>query len=106
MNIDGKEHKGVYALADRWWFNVLCFSKKVYKTKESAINKFKELEPRPIEKIYENHIRFLWKTEYIDEYDDSYTMPVGGFFETDKKGKGAIDCWIIESHHYPNEIWI
>jgi hypothetical protein len=107
MELDGKQHKGVYSLADRWWFNILCFSKKIFKTKESAIEKFKELEPREIEKVYESHIRFLWKTEYVDDYDDgSYTIPVGGFFITNKKGKGAIDCWIIESKHHPDEFWV
>ena len=105
MEIDGKEHKGVYALADRWWFNVLCFSKKEFKTQESAIEKFKDLNLCDVHKVYEGHIRFLWKTEYVDEYDDSYTLPIGGFFKTDKKGKGSIDCWIVEGLPYVEEIW-
>lgn len=108
MILNGKEHKGVYALEDGWFLNQLCFSKKIYKTKESAIEKFKELEPkREIGVVYESYIRFLWKTEIVDDYEDgSYTIPVGGFFKTDKIGKGAIDCWIIEPKQEPDEFWV
>lgn len=107
MKIDGKEYKGVYALADGWFLNQLCFSKKIY-TKEQAIEMYKKIEPkREIGVIYENYIRFLWKTEIVDDYEDgSYTMPVGGFFKTDKIGRGAIDCWIIEPKREPDEFWV
>lgn len=51
MKIDGKEYKGVYALEDGWWFNQLCFSKKIY-TKEQAIeiidNQIKEIKGREV----------------------------------------------------------
>ena len=108
MILNGKEHKGVYALEDGWFFNQLCFSKKIYKTKESAIEKFKELDPkREIGVVYESYIRFLWKSLLVEEYDYiGYYMPVGGFFKTDKKGRGVIDCWIIEPNQEPDEFWV
>lgn len=107
MKIEGKEYKGVYALEDGWFLNQLCFSKKIY-TKEQAIEMYKQIEPkREIDLVYESYIRFLWKTELVDDYEDgSYYVPVGGFFKTDKIGKGAIDCWIIEPKHEPSEFWI
>ena len=108
MNINGKEYKGVYALEDGWFLNQLCFSKKIFKTKESAIEIFKKLEPkREIGVVYESYIRFLWKTLLVDEYDYiGYYMPVGGFFKVDKGGKGAIDCWVIEPKQEPDEFWV
>lgn len=103
MKIDGKEYKGVYALEDGWFLNQLCFSKKLY-TKEQAIEMYKQIEPkREIYVIYESHIRFLWKT--FNDYE-CYTQAVGGFFKTDKIGKGAIDCWIIEPKREPDEFWV
>ena len=106
MKIDGKEYKGVYALEDGWFFNQLCFSKKIY-TKEQAIEMYKKIEPkREIDIIYESYIRFLWKTLIVDDYYEQYTQAVGGFFKTDKIGRGAIDCWIIEPKHEPSEFWV
>ena len=107
MILNGKEHKGVYALEDYWFLTRYCFSKKIYKTKESAIEKFRELEPkREIYNIEEHYIRFLWKPFTIDEYYETYTEAVGGFFKTDKKGRGAIDCWIIEPKPDPDEYFL
>lgn len=106
MKIDGKEYKGVYALEDGWWLNQLCFSKKIY-TKEQAIEMYKKIEPkREIDVIYECPIRFLWKTLLVDDYEESYYETVGGFFKTDKIGRGAIDCWIIEPKREPDEFWV
>ena len=107
MKIDDKEYRGVYALEDGWFLNQLCFSKKIYKTKESAIEMYKKIEPkREIDVIYESHIRFLWKTLLVDNYEECYYETVGGFWKVDKGGKGAIDCWIIEPKHEPDEFWV
>ena len=107
MTLDGKEYKGVYIPYNGFWADRYCFSKK-YFTKEQAIEKFKEINPkRELGEIRETFIRFLWITYIIEDYEDgSYPESVGDFFEVKKGGKGAIDCWCITSKKDPDEFWV
>lgn len=95
MILDGVEHKYVYGIDSDFALTTVAFSKKRFKTKEDAVNKFKEMLPTAeIDSVRESYVRFLWWTQY-EGYEYRYGYPACGFKEVKQGGKGAMDCWII-----------
>ena len=104
LQIDGKTVEGVYIIdtgtiiPDLWAFN-----KKLFPTKEDALNKFSELNDNAeYDDITEQFVRFGWWTEDHShyEYPGEDIRKVCGYRITDKGGKGSMACWII--HQYIN----
>lgn len=102
MEFFGKEQKGVYAVdVFSRYVSLFAFSKKEYPTKELAIQKFNEITNNAdIEEITEKLVRFCWWTEDRSsyEYPNEDVRRVCGYRTTNKKCRGAFDCWIIEQN--------
>lgn len=96
---DDKKYENVYAVDNFGWFlENLAFNKKVFKTQEDAIKKFKEIcSKNEIEEIKSGFVRFCWWTEDHSsyEYPNEDVRQCCGYRISKKCGKGAIDCWII-----------
>lgn len=104
MDIENKDgsittHNGVYPInCFSWFLDTYAFNKKVYKTKEDAIKKFNEITNyADIQSISESLVRFLWWT-YTSGYEYVEKDIACGYRTTNKGGKGAMDCWIIEEN--------
>lgn len=103
MNVEDKdgniiEHKGVYPLDTFTWFvDCYAFRKKDYPTKEDAIKKFNEITNNAdiYGEIKEKYVRFLWWT-YTSGYEYREQDIRCGYRTVKEKGKGAMDCWVIE----------
>lgn len=94
-----KFHKGVYVVDCFSWFaDCFAFNKKYYKTKEDAVEKFKEITNNAdiLGEVEESYVRFLWWTEtHGYEYPEEETAC--GYRTVKEKGnpRGVMDCLII-----------
>lgn len=97
---DGKEVKGVYVVNSFSWFvDTYAFRKKDFPTKEDAIKKFKEITNNAdIDgEVKESYVRFLWWT-FTSGYEYREQELACGFRTVKDKGRGAMDCWIIQQY--------
>ena len=95
-----KEEKGVYVVDNFSWFaDCFAFRKKDFPTKASAIRKFLEITNNGDMdgEVKESYVRFLWWT-YTSGYEYREQELKCGYRTVKEKGRGAMDCWIINQN--------